>query len=848
MSSNVDGRLAHARPADEVPTDLVVPRDDSPPAPQHLASLVPVEAAATPVPTESVTVGTPKRAVGTPGPGKAAVSVEIDQPTAAAVATSVTETTPEVPTPSATRRVRARLTRRMSGQRSTAPPNRTVLEPLFAVHRGLHPKADLKLLQRAYEVAEKAHNGQFRKSGDPYITHPLAVATILADLGMDTTTLVAALLHDTVEDTPYTLPNVTTDFGDEVAHLVDGVTKLDKVHFGEATEAETIRKMIIAMAKDPRVLVIKLADRLHNMRTMRFLPPDKQARKARETLEVLAPLAHRLGMATVKWELEDLAFSILHSKRYDEIVRLVADRAPSRDTYLAAVTGQLEAELSAAKIPGQVVGRGKHYYSIYQKMQARGREFDEIHDLVAVRILVGNVRECYAAMGVVHALWAPMPGRFKDYIAQPRFGVYQSLHTTVIGPEGKPLEVQIRTYDMHHTAEYGIASHWRYKESRGTHSGVGTSVDEMAWMRQLLDWQREAGDAGEFLDNLRYEMAHSEIFVFTPKGDIHTLPAGSTPVDFAYAVHTEVGHRCIGAKVDGRLVPLERHLSNGQFVEIFTSKAPNQGPSRDWLSFVASSRAKTKIRQYFAKSRREEAVELGKDAIAKTARRAGLPVQRLISHEALSTIGHDLGYKDIAALYAAVGENHISAQTLVAKVVSFIGGEEQADEQVAARSAPSVPRRRTRATGDAGVLVKGISDIQVKLARCCTPVPGDMILGFITKGGAVSVHRVDCTNAASLQQEQARLVEVTWDPTSASVFLVTIQVEALDRARLLSDITKTLADVKVNILSANLSMSKDGMAISRFSFEMADPKHLGHLLRAVRNVEGVYDVYRVTSA
>ena len=507
---------------------------------------------------------------------------------------------------------------------------------------------------------------------------------------MDTTTLVAALLHDTVEDTPYTLPNVTTDFGDEVAHLVDGVTKLDKVHFGEATEAETIRKMIIAMAKDPRVLVIKLADRLHNMRTMRFLPPDKQARKARETLEVLAPLAHRLGMATVKWELEDLAFSILHSKRYDEIVRLVADRAPSRDTYLAAVTGQLEAELSAAKIPGQVVGRGKHYYSIYQKMQARGREFDEIHDLVAVRILVGNVRECYAAMGVVHALWAPMPGRFKDYIAQPRYGVYQSLHTTVIGPEGKPLEVQIRTYDMHHTAEYGIASHWRYKESRGTHSGVGTSVDEMAWMRQLLDWQREAGDAGEFLDNLRYEMAHSEIFVFTPKGDIHTLPAGSTPVDFAYAVHTEVGHRCIGAKVDGRLVPLERHLSNGQFVEIFTSKAPNQGPSRDWLGFVASSRAKTKIRQYFAKSRREEAVELGKDAIAKAARRAGLPVQRLISHEALAAIGHDLGYKDIAALYAAVGENHISAQTLVAKVVSYLGGEEQADEQVAERSAPSV--------------------------------------------------------------------------------------------------------------------------------------------------------------
>ena len=753
------------------------------------------------------------------------------------------------PAPSATRRVRARLTRRMSGQRSTvAVSGRTVLEPLFAVHRNLHPKADLRVLERAYDVAEQAHRGVFRKSGDPYITHPLAVATILADLGMDTVTLVAALLHDTVEDTPYTLADLNRDFGEEVGHLVDGVTKLDKVRFGDAAEAETIRKMIIAMAQDPRVLVIKLADRLHNMRTMRFLAPDKQARKARETLEVLAPLAHRLGMATIKWELEDLAFAILHSKRYDEIVRLVADRAPSRDVYLAEVTQLLDAELAGAKIPAQVVGRGKHYYSIYQKMQVRGREFDEIHDLVAVRIMVGTVRECYAAMGVVHALWSPMPGRFKDYIAQPRYGVYQSLHTTVIGPQGKPLEVQIRTYEMHHTAEYGIAAHWRYKETKGTHTGAAAAVDEVAWMRQLLDWQREAGDAGEFLDNLRFEMASSEIFVFTPKGDIHTLPVDATPVDFAYSVHTEVGNRCIGAKVDGRLVALEKPLTNGQIVEIFTSKAPNAGPSRDWMGFVKSSRAKTKIRQYFAKGRREEAVDIGKDAIAKAARRAGLPIQRLVSHNALNAAGHELGYKDIAALYAAVGENHVSAQTVVAKVVSALGGEEEAGEAIAEKSAPSVTRRARRPTPDAGVLVKGLTDIQVKLARCCTPVPGDAILGFITKGGAVSVHRTDCTNAESLQDEQARLVDVSWDPHSASVFLVAVQVEAMDRARLLSDITKTLADEKVNILSANLSMSKDRMAISRFSFEMADPKHLSHLLRAVRGVEGVYDVYRVTSA
>jgi len=745
---------------------------------------------------------------------------------------------------STTRRVRARWARRITGQRHTGPSARTVLEPLIAAHRDLHPKADTKLLMRAYEVAEQAHKGQYRKSGDPYITHPLAVATILADLGMDTTTLVAGLLHDTVEDTDYSLDDVTAEFGAEVARLVDGVTKLDKVKYGQAAEAETIRKMIIAMASDPRVLVIKLADRLHNMRTMRFLPPEKQQRKARETLEVLAPLAHRLGMATIKWELEDLSFAILHAKRYNEIARLVADRAPSRETYLAAVTEQIRAELAAAKIPAEVVGRGKHYYSIYQKMKIRGREFDEIHDLVAVRILVSTVRECYAAMGVVHAMWAPMPARFKDYIAQPRYGVYQSLHTTVIGPEGKPLEVQIRTHEMHHTAEYGIAAHWRYKETRGTHMGSLTSVDEMAWMRQLLDWQREAGDPGEFLDNLRYEIRSNDIFVFTPKGEIHTLPAGSTPVDFAYSIHTEVGNRCIGAKVDGRLVALERKLTNGQIVEIFTSKAPDAGPSRDWLNFVASSRAKNKIRHYFAKERREEALETGKDAIAKAVRRQGLTVQRLITHDALTAVAHDLGYKDISALYTAVGENHVNAKTVVTKVAGVIGGDSVADEVV---EPPVAGRHRTRSSGDAGVLVEGVTDVTIKLARCCTPVPGDAILGFVTKGGAISVHRTDCTNAESLRSEPSRLVDVSWDPHATSVYLVSIQVEALDRHRLLSDITKTLADEKVNLLSANMSMSKDGMAITRFSFEMADPKFLGHVLRAVRGVEGVYDVYRITN-
>ncbi|KAA9154806.1 bifunctional (p)ppGpp synthetase/guanosine-3',5'-bis(diphosphate) 3'-pyrophosphohydrolase [Amycolatopsis acidicola] len=747
--------------------------------------------------------------------------------------------------PSATRRVRARLARRITAQRAASV--KQVLEPLAAIHRELHPNADLSLLQRAYDVAEELHREQRRKSGDPYITHPLAVATILAELGMDTITLVAALLHDTVEDTGYSLEQLSEDFGDKVAQLVDGVTKLDKVKLGTAAEAETIRKMVIAMARDPRVLVIKLADRLHNMRTMRFLPPEKQARKAKETLEVLAPLAHRLGMATVKWELEDLAFAILQPKKYDEIVRLVADRAPSRDIYLRKVIDELNLSLGNSRITAKVEGRPKHYYSINQKMIVRGRDLDDIHDLVGVRILVEDVRDCYAAMGVVHALWQPMPGRFKDYIAQPRFGVYQSLHTTVIGPEGKPLEVQIRTYEMHHTAEYGIAAHWRYKETKGTHSGASVDIDEMAWMRQLLDWQREAADPGEFLDSLRYELAAREIFVFTPKGDVVTLPVDGTPVDFAYAVHTEVGHRCIGARVNGRLVALERKLENGDVVEIFTSKAETAGPSRDWLQFARSPKARAKIRQWFAKERRDEAIEAGKDAITKEIRKVGLPMQRLVTAESMGALAAELRHPDISSLYAAVGESHTSAKHVVQRLVALIGGVEEAEEELAARATPSTVTRR-RGSNDVGVIVKDSGDVWAKLARCCTPVPGDDILGFVTRGGGVSVHRTDCTNAEDLRSQPERLVEVEWAPSENSVFLVAIQVEALDRHRLLSDVTKVLADEKVNILSASVTTSRDRVAVSRFSFEMGDPKHLGHVLKVVRGVEGVYDVYRVTSA
>lgn len=743
----------------------------------------------------------------------------------------------------------SRIARRITAGRQAAVP--PVLEPLIRVHRGHHPKADTAVLVQAYNLAETKHEGVYRKSGDPYITHPLAVATICAEMGMDTTTLVAALLHDTVEDTDYSLEQLRRDFGDVVAHLVDGVTKLDKVEFGEMAEAETIRKMIAAMARDPRVLVIKVADRLHNMRTMRFLRPEKQAKKARETLEVIAPLAHRLGMATVKWELEDLAFAILEPKKYQEIVRLVADRAPSRDVYLEKVKEELQKVLRTSHIDAEVEGRPKHYWSIYQKMMIRGREFNEIHDLVGVRILCQDTRDCYAAVGVVHSLWAPLPGRFKDYIAAPRFGVYQSLHTTVMGPEGKPLEVQVRTHEMHHAAEYGIAAHWRYKETRGRHDSDHADVDEVAYLRQLLSWQAEAEDASEFLDNLRFAVNSKEIFVFTPKGKAINLPQGATPVDFAYAVHTEVGHRCIGAKVDGKLVPLERPLTNGATVEIFTSKDQGAGPTRDWQKFVVTGRAKTAIRHWFAKERREEALERGKDQIAREIRRSGAPIHRVFSNESLTAVARELSYSDVSALYTAVGEGHVSASHVLGRLISNFGGTEEITEELAERSSQKHLRKAElgAGTGSSGILVDGIEDVVVKLARCCTPVPGDKILGFVTRTGTVSVHRTDCTNASALRRESERLVKVEWSAGHEDgLYLVAVQVEALDRQRLLSDITKAIADENVNILSANLQ-TKDGdrVSVSRFTFEMANPSHLGQVITSIRKVEGVFDAYRITS-
>jgi GTP pyrophosphokinase len=751
----------------------------------------------------------------------------------------VTETRDAAPTT-------ASLRRRVPRLFSRAQPVDAV-DILLKTVRSHHPKADTAIVERAYTTAERAHRGQLRKSGEPYITHPVAVSQILAELGIGPRGVAAALLHDTVEDTEYTLDELRSDFGDEVALLVDGVTKLDKLKYGDSAQAETVRKMVIAMSKDLRVLIIKLADRLHNARTWGFVPAESAQRKAKETLEIYAPLAHRLGIQAIKLELEDLSFAVLYPKLYLEIESLVRRRTPQREEFVAQVIDQVTEDLKSARIKGKVVGRPKQYYSIYQKMIVRGREFDEIYDLTGIRILVDSVRDCYAVLGSIHARWTPVPGRFKDYIATPKFNLYQSLHTTVLGPEGRPVEIQIRTHEMHQRAEFGVAAHWKYKEQvAGRSTGPMTSGDEdMAWLAHLSDWESETADPQEFLEGLRFEIGAKEVYVFTPKGKVVGLPSGATPVDFAYAVHTDVGHRTMGAKVNGRLVPLESQLASGDVVEVFTSKNPDSGPSKDWLQFVRSPRARTKIRQWFTKERRDEAIEQGRDAIARAMRKQNLPLQKLMSNDVLANIATSMRYEDVSALYAAVGEGHVSTQSIIERVLAQVQDTQEADEPEF--EAPTTGRQRAIRSSDSGVLVRGAPDILVKLAKCCTPVPGDEILGFVTRGSGVSVHRSDCNNVAELRREPERMVEVEWAPTSKSVFLVQIQVEALDRSGLLSDVTRVLSEHHVNILSATVSTSSDRLALSRFVFEMGDTTHLDRVLNAVRRIEAVYDVYRVSA-
>ncbi|WP_298634182.1 bifunctional (p)ppGpp synthetase/guanosine-3',5'-bis(diphosphate) 3'-pyrophosphohydrolase [uncultured Mobiluncus sp.] len=733
------------------------------------------------------------------------------------------------------------------------------LEPVLRAVKENHPKADFDLLERAYVTAERYHRGQFRKSGEPYITHPVAVATILAELGMSETTVAAGLLHDTVEDTDYSLEQCRRDFGEDIAALVDGVTKLDKVKYGDSAPAETIRKMLVAMAKDIRVLLIKLSDRLHNARTWRYVSKESAARKAKETLEIYAPLAHRMGLNAIKWELEDLAFKTLYPQIYQEIDKLIQEAAPRREEQLSAIIQTIEGDLRDAKIKGTVTGRPKHHYSIYQKMIVRGRDFNDIYDLVAVRVLVESVRDCYAVLGLMHSRWSPMLGRFKDYIAMPKYNLYQSLHTTVIGPKGKPVEIQIRTYEMHRRAEFGIAAHWKYKENPNAKSlkkSEGGKVldleNEMGWLRQLVDWQKQTQDSGEFLDSLRYEINSAQVYVFTPKGQVVVLAAGSTPVDFAYSVHTEVGNKTVGAKVNGKLVPLESKLENGDTVEIFTSKSPGASPSRDWLSFVATPRAKSKIKAWFSKERREESIDKGREILAKEIRKQKLPIHQLASHEFLESVAKQLGLPNVDTLYATIGDSHVSAQNVVERLLSFTGSlTEDDDEEVLAEeeAVPThTPTTESRA-GGSGVLVDGqdADDLWVKLAKCCTPVPGDEIMGFVTRGHGVSVHRVDCVNAKNLSvAQQERVISVKWAQHSKTPFLVQVQIEALDRGGLLSDVTRVLTDNHVNILSGNISTTRDRVAYSRWVFELAEPSHLQDILNDLGRISGVYSATRVT--
>ena len=727
-------------------------------------------------------------------------------------------------------------------------------EQLLKTLKRNHPRVDTSIIEHAYRVAEKAHEGQTRRSGEPYITHPVAVAEILAELGLGPKTIAAALLHDTVEDTGFPLETLREEFGEEVAMLVDGVTKLDRVKYGENAQAETVRKMIVAMSKDIRVLVVKLADRLHNARTWGFVSPESAARKAQETLDIYAPLAHRLGIQAIKTELEDLSFAVLNPKLYVEIESLVENRTPEREAYVDNVMSQVKSDLRQAKVKAEVMGRPKQFYSIYQKMVRRGRDFSDIHDLTGIRIVVGSIRDCYAALGAVHARWNPMPGRFKDYIATPKFNLYQSLHTTVFGPEGRPVEIQIRTVEMHQRAEYGVAAHWKYKEgakdqkdsrSRGDSEEQGLSQStEMAWLAHLSDWQEDTKDPSEFLDTLRYEIGAKEVYVFTPKGKVVGLPSGATPVDFAYAVHTEVGHRTMGARVNGRLVPLDTELASGDTVEVFTAKNPDAGPSQDWLNFVTSQRARSKIRQWFTKERRDEAIEQGKEAIARAMRKQNLPLKRLMSSEALAELVSVLHLENVEALYRAVGEGRVSTQSVIEKLVAWADKDFVGDDETG--PIPIGQRFSTR-TSESGVLVRGAPDILVKLAKCCTPVPGDEILGFVTRGTGVSVHQADCTNIGDLKGKPERMIDVEWAPTKGAVFLVHIQIEALDRPGLLSDVTRVLSEHHVNILSATVHTSDDRLAISRFVFEMGDVTHLERVLSSVRRIDAVYDVYRVTN-
>jgi GTP diphosphokinase / guanosine-3',5'-bis(diphosphate) 3'-diphosphatase len=743
------------------------------------------------------------------------------------------------PVPAQPRGVKAVL-KKVRPARSSVDP---ALEAILKEVKARRPKADVKIVERAFDIADACHAGQVRKSGDPFITHPLGVALALAKLGLDETTVAAGLLHDAVEDTQLTLAEVEEELGFDVAQLIDGVTKLDKMRLRSAEHgrAENLRKMIVATAKDVRVLLIKISDRLHNMQTLAPLAPHKRELIAMETLEIYAPLAHRLGMYAVKWELEDLAFQTLHPKRYAEIEGLVQQRQPERERVLDEVIEQILDKLKDVKIKAEVFGRPKNLYAIYEKIVLRGKQFEEIFDLVGIRVVVESVRDCYGALGALHTLFKPVPGRFKDYIAMPKFNMYQSLHTTVVGPGGRVMEIQIRTQEMHRAAEFGIAAHWLYKEQRRGKA----SEEDLVWLRRMMDWQKESQDPKEFMESLKIDLYQDEVFAFTPKGDVIELPRGATPVDFAYSIHTEVGHRTVGAHVNGRIVPLGYELTSGDTVQIITTKGP-ASPSRDWLQLVKTPRARNKIRQHFARERREDALAQGREALVAAMRKQGLPVGRIVKSDLLQQISDELKYPDLDAMHVALGAGHLSPQTITTRVIRLFQPDEEPEPEEAIERPP---RRRTRKPRGKGVIVEGVEDLMVRLARCCTPVPGDPIVGFLTRGRGVSVHRDDCPNAKALHAtDEGRIAKVWWDDRQQGTFIVGVQIEALDRAKLLRDVTTAISDQGIHIVASSTRTGRDGIATLTFTFELADPSHLEHVIQSVRRVDSVFDAYRTVPA
>ena len=710
------------------------------------------------------------------------------------------------------------------------------LSPLLTAYKSRHPKGSVSLINTAYEMARSAHANQNRSSGELYINHPIAVARIVADIGLDEVSIVAALLHDAVEDTEITISDVESNFGSEVSAIVDGVTKLERLQFDskEAQQAATMRKMLVAMARDLRVLMIKLADRLHNMRTIAAVPHEKQQRVAQETLDIYAPLAHRLGMQEIKQQLEDLAFAALYPKRYAELDHLVATRAPERNVYLAKTIGQVQQWLKEVKINAELTARGKHLWSIYEKMVQKGREFDDIYDLLAIRIVVQSEKDCYTVLGAIHGHWKPIVGRFKDYIAMPKFNLYQSLHTTVVGPGGKPIEVQIRTQEMHHRAEWGVASHWAYKDT--------VTEGDIDWLNRIIDWQGEVSDPSQFLEILKTDLEQDELFVFTPKGRVITLPVLSTPVDFAYAVHTEVGHSCMGARVNGRLVPLDYKLASGDTCEVLVSQGETSEPTEDWLDFVASPKARSKIKQWLTRERHEDLVENGRDELVERLRQAGLPAQKILSSQVLQDEVALLSFESVNEFFAAIGDQRVDAVATVERMSSRMRDGLQPDQL----SMSSVGGGISSVNQKNGVHIEGMPDVLVRLSRCCTPVPPDEVMGFVTKGRGVTVHRADCANATALAEDSARVVDVEWSSDgSSTMFVAAVEVKALDRSRLLRDVANALSDEHVNIVACTTHTGSDRVARMRFEFEFADPSHLQSVLRVIKRIDGVYDANRV---